>query len=83
VSILWYIIIGLIAGALAKALMPGSSREPKGCLMTMVLGIAGAVVMGLIADMFLGGGRGGLIPSLIGATIGAMILIFLARKFWK
>jgi uncharacterized membrane protein YeaQ/YmgE (transglycosylase-associated protein family) len=83
VNILWYIIIGIIAGVLAKALMPGSSKEPKGCLMTMLLGIAGAVVMGLIADMFLSGGQGGFIPSLIGATIGAMILIFLARKFWK
>jgi uncharacterized membrane protein YeaQ/YmgE (transglycosylase-associated protein family) len=82
-SILYYIIVGLIAGVLAKALMPGSSKEPKGCLMTIALGIAGAVVMGLIADMFLGGGSGNLIASLFGATIGAMILIFLARKFWK
>ncbi|HSI71650.1 MAG TPA: GlsB/YeaQ/YmgE family stress response membrane protein [Fimbriimonas sp.] len=82
-NILWYIIVGVIAGALAKALMPGTDREPKGCLMTMLLGIAGAVVMGLLADMFLGGGSGTLIGSLIGATIGAMILIFLARKFWK
>ena len=78
-----YIIVGLIAGILAKALMPGSSREPKGCLMTMLLGIAGAIIMGLIADMFLGGGEGNLIARIIGATIGAMILIFLARKFWK
>ena len=82
-NILGYIVIGIIAGALAKALMPGSDKEPKGCLLTMLLGIAGAVVMGLIADMFLGGGQGGVIASLIGATIGAMILIFLARKFWK
>jgi uncharacterized membrane protein YeaQ/YmgE (transglycosylase-associated protein family) len=83
VDILWYVVIGLLAGVLAKALMPGSSREPKGCLMTMLLGIAGAVVMGLIADMFLGGGQGGFIATLVGATIGAMLLIFLARKFWR
>ncbi len=80
---LYYIIIGLIAGILAKALMPGSSKEPKGCIMTILLGIAGAVIMGFIADMFLGGGQGNFIASLIGATIGAMILIFLARKLWK
>jgi uncharacterized membrane protein YeaQ/YmgE (transglycosylase-associated protein family) len=82
-SILYYIVIGIIAGALAKMLMPGDKSEPKGCLMTMALGIAGAVVMGLIADLLLGGGSGSLIGSLIGATIGAMILIFLARKFVK
>ncbi len=80
---LYYIIIGLIAGVLAKALMPGSTKEPKGCLMTMLLGIAGAIIMGLIADAFLGGGEGTFIARLVGATIGAMILIFLARKFWK
>ncbi len=82
-SIVWYIIVGLIAGALAKMLMPGDKSEPKGCLMTMVLGIAGAVVMGLIADMVLGGGSGTLIGRIIGATIGAMLLIFLMRKFVK
>jgi uncharacterized membrane protein YeaQ/YmgE (transglycosylase-associated protein family) len=78
-----WIVIGVLAGILAKALMPGSSKEPKGCLMTMVLGMAGAILMGFIADMLLGGGQGGFIASLIGATIGAMLLIFLARKFWK
>lgn len=79
---LWWIAVGLIAGVLAKALMPGSAREPKGCLMTMLLGVAGSIVMGFLVQTLLGGGVGGLIPSIIGATLGAMLLIFLARRFW-
>jgi uncharacterized membrane protein YeaQ/YmgE (transglycosylase-associated protein family) len=81
-SILYYIIVGLIAGVLAKAIMPGTSKEPKGCLMTIALGIAGAVLVGIIMDTFLGGGSGNLIGSIIGATIGAIVLILLMRKFW-
>ncbi len=77
-----WIVVGLVAGILAKALMPGSSKEPKGCLMTIVLGIAGSIIMGFIVSTFFGGGNGGLIPSIVGATIGAMLLIFAARKFW-
>jgi uncharacterized membrane protein YeaQ/YmgE (transglycosylase-associated protein family) len=81
-NILYWIIIGLIAGVLAKALTPGTSKEPKGCLMTMALGIAGSVLVGFIVNTFLGGGAGGFIPTLIGATIGAVLLILLMRKFW-
>jgi uncharacterized membrane protein YeaQ/YmgE (transglycosylase-associated protein family) len=80
---IYWIVIGLLAGILAKALTPGTSREPKGCLMTILLGIAGSVIVGLIMDVMFGGGRGGFIPTLIGATIGAMLLIFLARKLWQ
>jgi uncharacterized membrane protein YeaQ/YmgE (transglycosylase-associated protein family) len=82
-NIVWWLLVGLIAGVLAKALMPGSSKEPKGCLMTIVLGIAGSLLVGFIVQNFMGGGTGGTIPSIVGATIGAMILIFAARKFWK
>ena len=42
-----WIIIGLIAGAIAKAIMPG--RDPGGCLVTILLGIAGALVAGFLA----------------------------------
>ena len=41
-SWLWWIVIGGLAGALAKLLMPG--RDPGGCLITILLGIAGAVI---------------------------------------
>ena len=82
-GILWWIIVGLIAGVLAKLLTPGTDREPKGCLMTILLGVAGSILVGFIMDLVFGGGGGGLIGSIIGATIGAMLLIFLFRKFWN
>ena len=82
--ILGWIIVGFLAGVLAKALVPGSDREPKGCLMTIVLGIAGSLIVGFIMRTIFGTeGAGGFVPTLIGATIGAMLLIFLMRKFWK
>jgi uncharacterized membrane protein YeaQ/YmgE (transglycosylase-associated protein family) len=52
-------------------------------LMTILLGVAGSILVGFIMDLVFGGGGGGLIGSIIGATIGAMLLIFLFRKFWK
>lgn len=81
--ILWWIIVGLIAGVLAKALTPGSDREPKGCLMTMALGIAGSLLVGFIMQLVFGAqGGGGFVGTIIGATLGAIILILLFRKIW-
>ena len=82
-GLIWWIIVGLLAGILAKALMPGTKKEPSGCLMTMLLGVAGSVLVGFLMRTFFGtAGSGGLIGSIIGATIGAMVLIALFRKFW-
>jgi uncharacterized membrane protein YeaQ/YmgE (transglycosylase-associated protein family) len=82
-GLIWWIIVGLVAGVLAKALTPGTNREPQGCLMTIGLGIAGSLVVGFLMQLVLGtSGGGGLIGSIVGATIGAMLLIFLARKLW-
>lgn len=81
-TIVWYVIVGAIAGILAKMIMPGDKGEPKGCLLTIVLGIAGSVLVGLIMDSFFGGGGGGMVGSIVGATIGAIILIFIFKKFW-
>ena len=81
---LYWIIVGLIAGVLAKALIPGSDREPKGCVMTILLGIAGSVIVGFIMQTVFGAnGGGGLIGTIVGATIGAVLLILALRKFWK
>lgn len=82
-AILWWILIGLVAGVLAKALMPGSDKEPKGCLYTVGLGILGSILVGFTMDALGVQRNGGLIPTLFGATIGACVLIFLFRKFWK
>ncbi|HEU0051765.1 MAG TPA: GlsB/YeaQ/YmgE family stress response membrane protein [Longimicrobium sp.] len=70
-GILWMIIIGLIAGALAKLIMPG--RDPGGIIVTILLGIAGSLVGG-----FLFGGSDGRV-GLIGSVVGALILLFLYR----
>jgi len=68
---LWMIIIGLIAGALAKLIMPG--RDPGGIIVTILLGIAGSLLGG-----FLFGGTDGRV-GLIGSIIGALILLGIYR----
>jgi uncharacterized membrane protein YeaQ/YmgE (transglycosylase-associated protein family) len=79
-----WILVGIIAGALAKAIVPGDKHEPKGCLYTMLLGIAGSVLTGLVLHYLLGWQTGGhFIGTIIGATIGAVVLILLFRKVWK
>ena len=81
--IVWWIIVGALAGIFAKAIMPGNKGEPQGCILTIILGIAGSVIVGFLMRQFLGTtGGGGLIGSIVGATIGAMVLIFLFKKFW-
>jgi uncharacterized membrane protein YeaQ/YmgE (transglycosylase-associated protein family) len=70
-GIIWMIIIGLIAGALAKLIMPG--RDPGGIIVTILLGIAGSVVGG-----FLFGGSDNQV-GLIGSIVGALILLGLYR----
>ena len=64
------IVVGLIVGAIAKLLMPG--RDPGGIIVTMLLGIAGALVAGLIgraAGWYAPGQPAGFIGSIIGAVI--------------
>ena len=72
------LIVGLVAGMLAKAIMPGSSNEPSGWIMTILLGIAGAFIGRLVLGGLLGTG---LIMSIVSATIGAIVLIALLRLF--
>ena len=75
-SFIWMLIIGLVVGALAKFVIPG--KQAGGMLATMLLGVAGAIVVG-IAGRALGwypnAGEGpGLIASVIGAV--ALVLIY-------
>ena len=77
---LYWIVLGLVAGALAKFLVPG--RDPSGCLVTIVLGILGAFVGGLVGTA-LGWGRvtGGTfdLRSVTLATFGAIIVLLIGR----
>jgi len=80
--VIWWILVGIIAGALAKAISPGDKAEPKGCLMTMILGIAGSVLVGFLMHSVLGSARyGGFWGTIVGATIGALVLIAIFRAF--
>ncbi|HEX2189990.1 MAG TPA: GlsB/YeaQ/YmgE family stress response membrane protein [Longimicrobiaceae bacterium] len=74
---IWMLIIGLIAGAIAKLLMPG--RDPGGIIVTILLGIAGSFVGGFLANM-LGLGDGNSTAGLIGSVVGAMILLFIYER---
>jgi len=68
--LLWMLIIGLIVGALAKLVMPG--RDPGGIIVTMLLGIGGSLLAGLIGravGWYSPGQPAGFIASIIGAII--------------
>ena len=75
-GILAWIIIGGLAGALAKLLMPG--RDPGGCIITILLGIAGAVVAGWLGHM-VGWYNPDEGAGFVAAVVGAFILLGLYR----
>lgn len=75
-AIIGWIIIGLIAGALGKLIMPGD--DPGGIIVTLLLGIAGAVVGGFLAGL-IGLGGGGTLWTIVFATLGAIILLAIYR----
>jgi uncharacterized membrane protein YeaQ/YmgE (transglycosylase-associated protein family) len=72
-SILWTIIIGFIAGVIAKFIMPGDN-EPAGFILTAILGIVGAFVATYLGQA-LGWYRPGEGAGLIGAVVGAIIVL--------
>jgi uncharacterized membrane protein YeaQ/YmgE (transglycosylase-associated protein family) len=74
--ILWTCLIGLLAGAVAKLLMPG--KDPGGMIVTMLLGIAGAFVAGFLGRLmgwYAEGSGAGFIMS----VVGAMLILFIYR----
>ena len=81
-DIIGWIILGLIAGAIAKAIMPG--KDPGGVFVTIILGIVGALIGGFIARALLGYGsidstgqmaKPGFLMSLLLSVVGAIILL--------
>jgi uncharacterized membrane protein YeaQ/YmgE (transglycosylase-associated protein family) len=77
-GLLWTLIIGLVVGAIAKLLMPG--RDPGGIIVTMLLGIAGAFLAGILGRA-LGWYAPGDGAGIIASILGAMLLLFLYRMF--
>lgn len=77
-GILSWIVMGLIAGAVAKAIMPG--QDPGGCILTIVIGIVGALLGGFLATLLGFGGISGFdFRSLIIAIFGAIVLLAIFR----
>ena len=73
-GIIWTIIIGFIAGLIAKFIMPGNN-EPSGFILTTILGIVGAFVATFLGQA-LGWYSAGEGAGLIGAVVGAIIVLF-------
>jgi uncharacterized membrane protein YeaQ/YmgE (transglycosylase-associated protein family) len=76
-AIIWWLIVGLIAGFLASVVMRGGGYGVVG---DIVVGLVGALIGGFVANL-LGLGASGLIGTIIVAFIGACILIALLRAF--
>ncbi|WP_336967936.1 GlsB/YeaQ/YmgE family stress response membrane protein [Sphingobium aromaticiconvertens] len=79
-EILGWIVIGLLAGSIAKLIMPG--RDPGGCVITMLLGIAGALLAGYVgrlAGLYRADEQAGFIT----ATLGAVAILVGYRFFIK
>jgi uncharacterized membrane protein YeaQ/YmgE (transglycosylase-associated protein family) len=75
-----WILVGLVAGILAKWIMPG--RDGGGIVLTILLGIAGAFVGGFLGALIgIGSVSGFNIPTLFTATAGGVLVLFLYRRF--
>ena len=76
-SFLWTLIIGLVVGAIAKLLMPG--KDPGGFIVTMLIGVVGALLAGFLGralGWYQNPGEG---PGIIASVIGAIILLVVVR----
>jgi uncharacterized membrane protein YeaQ/YmgE (transglycosylase-associated protein family) len=86
-TILGWIVFGLIAGVIAKAIMPG--KDPGGAIITILLGIVGAIIGGFLGRSLFGYGRPvddasglsepGFLMSLVMAVVGAIVLLGVYR----
>ncbi len=74
-DIVWYIIAGLIIGGLARLLLPG--KQSMGWIATMILGVVGAIVGGLIWNAIFSGNEG---IAWIGSIIAAIILLVIYER---
>ena len=77
-GLLWILLIGFVAGTIARLLMPGPNT-PKGFLLTTVLGVAGAALATIVGDA-----AGWYLPhevaGFIGAAVGALVILFVWHR---
>jgi uncharacterized membrane protein YeaQ/YmgE (transglycosylase-associated protein family) len=76
-EVIGWLIVGLIAGALARFLVPG--RDPMGVLGTVVLGLIGSLIGGLVGNLFAGGDQTFSPAGLIGSILGAVLALVVYR----
>jgi uncharacterized membrane protein YeaQ/YmgE (transglycosylase-associated protein family) len=78
-GILTWIVLGLVAGAIAKAIMPG--KDPGGFIVTALIGIVGAFIGGFLGNMIFGirGVSGFDIRSILISVVGAIVLLWIYR----
>jgi uncharacterized membrane protein YeaQ/YmgE (transglycosylase-associated protein family) len=74
-SIIWTIIVGFFVGLIARFIMPGDKFEPKGFILTTVLGVVGAFVASYLGQL-VGWYKAGEGAGFIASIVGAIILIF-------
>ena len=82
-GIIWTIIIGLVAGIVAKFIVPGSKNEPSGFILTAVLGIVGAIIatyLGKAVGWYEPGEGAGFIGAIVGAVIILVVWGFIAAR---
>jgi len=81
-DIIIWLLVGLVAGAIARFLVPG--RDPMGWLGTLVLGLVGSLIGGFLGDLVAGGNEdfspAGLIGSIIGAVIALLVYRAVSRR---
>jgi uncharacterized membrane protein YeaQ/YmgE (transglycosylase-associated protein family) len=75
---LWIVVIGFVAGIIARLLMPGPNT-PKGFVVTTILGMAGAILATIVGDAA-GLYRPGQGAGLVGATVGALVILFVWNR---
>jgi uncharacterized membrane protein YeaQ/YmgE (transglycosylase-associated protein family) len=82
-GIIWTIIIGLIAGIVAKFLVPGTKNEPSGFVLTAILGVVGAIVatyLGQAIGWYEADEGAGFIGAVVGAVIVLLVWGFIAGR---
>jgi uncharacterized membrane protein YeaQ/YmgE (transglycosylase-associated protein family) len=75
-SIIWTLVIGLVIGAVAKLLMPG--KDPGGCIITMLIGVAGSFIASFLGRS-VGWYKPGEPVGFIASVVGAMLLLLVYR----
>jgi uncharacterized membrane protein YeaQ/YmgE (transglycosylase-associated protein family) len=80
-DVVWWLIVGLVAGGIAKLLVPG--RDPMGFVGTLILGLVGSMVGGFLADLIANDKHGFSPAGLLGSILGAIIVLLIYRAVMR